>query len=923
MKRLVEICLLFLVLLGLAGCSNRSSSDGASGDTTQNTGDFGTAVHGASWSNPQAPGELGFHGDFVMEAGTESCTSCHYSDLRGDEDVPGCYDCHFTPTGGSAPVDQSWSHGSGSHADQLENGETCNGCHRSLREVGQGPDNCHDCHVSGSHPTGRAWLEPKSSQFHGNQADADLDACRACHGSSLGGGVADVSCDACHFGPGGNKSPVGIGWNHGALSHGNLEDSGDICLACHDLNRLFGNGPSACHDCHVEAMHATGQQWLDPKIEGFHGDAASADLASCASCHGSDYGGGTSGVGCDDCHFGPSGDKSPSGSNWAHGSTPHGNLANRNETCNACHTVDRLYGNGPDNCHDCHIEEDHPTGKTWLDVKSNQFHGDVASSDINSCAPCHGNDYRGGSSGVGCYDCHFGPNGSKVPPGMNWQHGSLPHQNLTPYDNVCQTCHSLDRRYGNGPAACHDCHAQVNHPTGAAWLDKARSGYHGAVAGADIESCKTCHGSNLQGGNSGVSCTACHFDSTGGKVPSGSSWQHGTTPHGNLSSGQAVCNSCHNVNRSYGHEPESCHDCHLSADHPVGRNWLSKGVFGFHGDIAKQSVDSCRQCHGQDYRGGSSDVSCYTCHFGPTGSKVPSGVSWQHGSVPHESLSPYIETCNNCHETNRSYGFAPTGCHDCHAIESHPLGDVWLNKTISGYHGDAANLDRDSCRQCHGQDYRGGSSGVSCYTCHFGPDGSRSPAGSSWVHANGDHEGLQSQESVCNSCHSINRGYGLSPESCHDCHGSGAAHDTGAVWLLPQNHAQQSIENRSACLNCHSMSGSGGSEPSCRSCHTASDPPLSTGNCTSCHGRPPNSGKHIKHISEGASCTHCHDSYGSGSANHWYPNPNSPADIRFRFTNSGDNMTATFDSQGNLQRCMNTCHAGSESENHGTNGRSW
>ncbi|PLX81099.1 MAG: hypothetical protein C0616_05615, partial [Desulfuromonas sp.] len=103
MERFVRkswICLLFLVLLATAGCSNRSSSDGTQTDDAQNGGGPETAVHGASWMNPQATEEFGFHGDLVMEAGTKSCSSCHYRDLRGDEDVPGCYDCHFTPTGG-------------------------------------------------------------------------------------------------------------------------------------------------------------------------------------------------------------------------------------------------------------------------------------------------------------------------------------------------------------------------------------------------------------------------------------------------------------------------------------------------------------------------------------------------------------------------------------------------------------------------------------------------------------------------------------------------------------------------------------------------------------------------------------------------------------------------------------------------------
>lgn len=1001
----------------LGGCSSRGGSD-SDEPTVQ--------VHGVSWTAPQANGPTEFHGTAATDQGASSCAPCHGADLQGYKDAPGCTECHFDPAGARVPTGVSWDHGNTSHAALLAEGETCNGCHASLRAVGQGPDNCHDCHVVDNHPLGQAWLDPgrpdfhgtqaeedlascrqchgsdlkggvvgvscdechfgpdgskspvgkgwnhgsvphafshdgqtctachdllrsyqsgpepchdchlteshplgqawldrDSSQFHGLQADADLAACASCHGSNYQGGTAGVSCNTCHFGPGGSKSPAGSGWQHGSAPHASLADSVATCTTCHELSRLYGNGPESCHDCHAEAAHPTGQAWLDVDGNNFHGDAAATDLAGCASCHGADYRGGSSGVGCYGCHFGPSGSKRPAGSNWQHGTTPHGNLSGSSDVCTTCHEVSRLYGNGPESCHDCHLDNTHPLGEAWLDVKRSGSHEKVAATGTEACASCHGADFQGGSSGTSCSECHFGPSGGKSPPGTGWQHGTAPHTSLAPYESTCSACHQVSRQYGNGPAACHDCHAQQTHPTGRNWLDKGISGYHGDAATTAIDSCKTCHGSNLTGGTAGVSCYSCHFGPGGGKVPSGSSWAHGSTPHTGLTANMAICNSCHAIDRSYSHGPEACHDCHLSATHPTGRNWLSKGVNGFHGDAAQQDIDSCRQCHGQDYRGGSSGVGCYTCHFGPTGSKVPGGVSWSHGSTPHAALEPYIDTCNACHAIDRNYGFPPASCHDCHAVESHPLGEPWLKKTVNGYHGDAADQNLAACASCHGADYRGGSSGVSCYQCHFGPSGSRSPSGSGWNHATGSHSSLQSQEAVCTACHTINRSYGLAPESCHDCHDNGPSHATGATWLLPQNHAQQSISNRSACLGCHAMSGSGGSSPSCRSCHTAADPPLSIGNCVSCHAKPPNTGKHTKHISEGATCVNCHDGFGSASLGHWYPNPSAPADIRFRFSNSGDNMTATFDSQGNLQRCLNTCHVGNEGENHGTNGRSW
>jgi hypothetical protein len=74
----------------------------------------------------------------------------------------------------------------------------------------------------------------------------------------------------------------------------------------------------------------------------------------------------------------------------------------------------------------------------------------------------------------------------------------------------------------------------------------------------------------------------------------------------------------------------------------------------------------CATCHGADYRGGWSEVSCYGCHDGPGGHPIGWRGRNQHGD--------YAET----------YGIHP-------------------------------------CAACHGQDYRGDWTGVSCYQCHDGP----------------------------------------------------------------------------------------------------------------------------------------------------------------------------------------------------------
>ena len=82
--------------------------------------------------------------------------------------------------------------------------------------------------------------------------------------------------------------------------------------------------------------------------------------------------------------------------------------------------------------------------------------------------------------------------------------------------------------------------------------------------------------------------------------------------------------------------------------------------------MADVSALGCRDCHGTDYRGGWSSVSCYTCHDGPGG---------------------------------------------------HPVG-----YRSSNQHGRDAEFSTHVCSVCHGSDFRGDWTGVSCYQCHDGPN---------------------------------------------------------------------------------------------------------------------------------------------------------------------------------------------------------
>ena len=78
---------------------------------------------------------------------------------------------------------------------------------------------------------------------------------------------------------------------------------------------------------------------------------------------------------------------------------------------------------------------------------------------------------------------------------------------------TCKSCHGIDFKGGKSGVSCNDCHSTFPHPE--QWSLIGNTGSHAefikANAGA-IEDCKKCHGSNLKGGSSGVSCYSCHAE---------------------------------------------------------------------------------------------------------------------------------------------------------------------------------------------------------------------------------------------------------------------------------------------------------------------------------------------------------------------------------------------------------------------------
>jgi hypothetical protein len=392
-------------------------------------------------------------------------------------------------------------------------------------------------------------------------------------------------------------------------------------------------------------------------------------------------------------------------------------------------------------------------------------HPTFAMRDTNGCTPCHGIDLKGGTSLVSCSSASW--NGI--------------------------ACH------GGGPG-----HGTQD------WVDNV----HFLRAKASLASCQLCHGGDLQGGTSGLSCYAASFDGFGACHTSG--------PDHLLQAATWVVTSSAVPNVVQGHQTAA----------------LPDGA-------------SCRPCHAANYpadntlSGGKSGVSC--------SSASRSGFS--------------------CHATGP--GFHPTS---------------WLDCTVRGtnsWHGTVAQNNPGSCTDCHGLI---DTSPKCTQVCHYTSGGRRVPSLSSWIHPTIDNHALftdNAVNSVCVNCHATHNKFGQQPV-CHNCHPPfpGGNHDNG--WLL--SHAPAARAGTASCAagsgtsTCHGTNLAGGSGRACTACHAGEALASHLADCRSCHGNPPPgspalsqptgypnvAGAHAKHAAlPGVTCATCHSGAGMTTARHF------------------------------------------------------
>lgn len=424
----------------------------------------------------------------------------------------------------------------------------------------------------------------------------------------------------------------------------------------------------------------------------------------------------------------------------------------------------------------------------------------------------------------------------------------------------------------------------AGHSSAARSMDPGAVNSQTTVSTLDASGCKSCHGDDLRGGISGVSCTHCHLGGPTHIHPE--AWNPAYRDHKEhvVAEGNSACSNqhCHGSSlEGVGSSGPSCSSCHLGGPtkmHPVEWNPVSQDHAAY---VRQNGTASCsnQYCHGLNLNGvAQSGPSCSSCHLGGSAKMHP--PDWDTSILNHQSYvnANGVLRCSNaaCHGATLA-GVSGSGpaCSSCHlgtGYKVHP--DVWSTVSIS--HGPYTTANGTaSCKNqaCHGADLGGVTgSGPSCTLCHMGD---------------------------ASHVHPLNW-------------------STLTIWRDHVHYLKQNQNNTAGCANqaCHgaNLAGIQNSGPTCKRCH---DIPYTQNSlvCNECHASPPNgtsfpntAGKHIKHnalIYVAGICNTCHDGAGPGTNYHL----NSVPDVSFLATYNSKSSTAGFNSTAKTCSAI-SCHGG-------------
>lgn len=576
------------------------------------------------------------HGVIAVQSKNQNCTSCHGTDLRGGTSKVSCYQCHsqYPHNEWLAPRD----HGKlmATADDTIK--DQCARCHGvgtenaltlTVKSQYQ-PKACLSCH---NYPHSNEWSkETEAAGFHGNMARGEKVAeCTRCHGGDLrGDGDARKSCYSCHPDYPHQKN---FASSHGESIVGKPLDKLS-CFACHDKEKATSptvaqGRPAECKSCH-EYPHSDG--WMSKASGSFHGrQFVEQGKTSCVGCHGDDFRGkGDPKKSCQACHNYPHDD------NWTtgdHGQTVLAKTLDKSD-CAMCHGATLKGGSSGVSCFSCHQNYPHND-----DFVSPDKHGAVVKETTlakSDCAMCHGKDYQGGGAKVACAQCHTYPHAKKGEEQRHMWAKREAHGAAVLTASIgrtdCYKCHGKDYTGGSSEIGCQMCH---NYPHGSYGQssDWSMPEKHGKTVlnggGLAASDCKDCHGADFAGGNTKVSCTQCHKSYPHpAKFVLPVASQNNPDQHSvyikNHGDDPTMCGTtCHGEDMAGGDTKVDCKTCHQQYPAPhKADSWVvpdndndpkhHKAFIAQHGNDPKICASAC---HGKDMKGGLAHVSCYQCHW--------------------------------------------------------------------------------------------------------------------------------------------------------------------------------------------------------------------------------------------------------------------------------------------------------------------
>ena len=263
--------------------------------------------------------------------------------------------------------------------------------------------------------------------------------------------------------------------------------------------------------------------------------------------------------------------------------------------------------------------------------------------------------------------------------------------------------------------------------------------------------------------------------------------------HGNkvLTVGSEFCTSCHGADYSGGRSGVACSDCHSNFPHPP--SWSSPGNDSSHAAYLKSvywDMSGCQSCHGEDYRGGSSGVSCYQCHTNPGG---PEACNTCHGSsaapvtnmsswAPPKDLDDNLSTTAvgvGAHQTHMVDTTVSTAylkdCNLCHTNLSGYDDPNHINGTVDMAFNEVAT---DSGRV--NPIWTAGTTSCSDVYCHGNFTFRQDVSENAWGYADSvitgnnvtvDWTSVGSGQDDCGSCHGLPPTGHIPATTCDGCHG--------------------------------------------------------------------------------------------------------------------------------------------------------